>query len=179
MKSVLITLFCLLNLFVIPGHTADVQMISKLIQDLVNNERVPAILSVVSCWSQLDNIFFYKSSNVTIQLSVQMEISRQRFDYNTNKMWYFIDMRCTGSYEFLERVEYIYFGHPYRWILFEANQHSLLNLPFLTDSNVILINFDTSYSRFNLKQGYSEQNFSLTPTHELVLLFSNFSLQNR
>lgn len=146
--------FLFLIFLLIPhGQSVEIQVISKLINDLIENERFPTILSVISCWKQMENFHFFTSSKVRISLISQLEIAPIRKDDNSNKMCYFIDMRCNGSHEFLNRVEAAYFGHPYRWILFEPNENRLLNLTFLTDSNILLINFNETLSRYDLKQG--------------------------
>lgn len=147
------------------GQAAEIQVVSKLVNDLIKNENVPTILSVISCWNQVEKIHFLTSSKVRIALSSQFEISPLRKDDNTNKMCYFIDMRCNGSYEFLNRIDAAYFGHPYRWMLFEPNENRLLNQTFLVDSNIILINFNEALARYDLKQGMCdlrETNFSFT-----------------
>lgn len=128
-------------------------MVTKLVQDLIENENVPSVLTVISCWSQSDNFHFMKSSKVPIQLSRSFKISPRIVDDITNKLWYFIDMRCSESYDFLHKIEAEYFAHPYRWILFESTEEQLVNLTLLTDSNVILANFNSHLGRFDLKQG--------------------------
>lgn len=143
----------LICLLVPRGQAVEIQVISKLTHDLIANEKIPTILTVFSCWKQMDNFHFFKSSKVRISLSSQFEIAPLRSDDNTNKLCYFIDMRCDGSHEFLNRIDATYFAHPYRWILFEPSENRLLSLSFLTDSNIILINFNAQLSRYDLRQG--------------------------
>lgn len=52
-------------------------------------------------------------------------------------------MHCVESYEYLHKIETEYFAQPYRWILLEPTEEQLVNLTLLTDSNVILANFNT------------------------------------
>lgn len=147
------TIFFILSFF-LASNGQNVGVISKLVHDLLENENIPSYLSVIACWSQSENFDFVQRSKVPIQLSNSFNtITRRIIDDKMNKLWYFIDMRCNGSSMFLHRIEDVYFAQPYRWILFEPIEDILTNLTFLTDSNVVLINFNSNSSQFNLKQG--------------------------
>lgn len=148
MKSTIIFLSLLLT-----SYCQDINVITNLVQDLITNENVPSVLLVYSCWSRLDNFHLVKESQISIQLNSQLKIAPRVFDDNTNKLWHFIDMRCNDSHAFLNKIDGAYFGHPYRWILFEPVADKLDSLAFLTDSNVLLVNFNTHLSRYDLKQG--------------------------
>lgn len=110
--------FIFLN-FLLASNGQNIEIVTKLVEDLIQSENKPTVLSVISCWSQLDNLQMIKTSKVPIQLSHGFKISPHIVDDNTNKLCYFIDMRCSSSYDFLYKIEGEYFAHPYRWILFE------------------------------------------------------------
>lgn len=148
MKTVIILLAFLLT---VSGQR--IEEIQKFVQDLIQNEKVPSVLSVIACWSQSDNFYFAKSSNIPVQITNHFKIANRTTNDSTNKLWHFIDMRCKGSYDFLYKIERQYFAHPYRWIMFEVAENQLANSTFLTDSNVIFVNVNENLNRFDLKQG--------------------------
>ncbi|XP_031617482.1 glutamate receptor 3-like [Contarinia nasturtii] len=47
-----------------------------------------------------------------------------------------------------------YFSHPYRWIMVHAKYEAIQNLPFLPDSNVLIVNQDIDSKDYILKQVY-------------------------
>lgn len=148
------SIYILLSVFLASyGHELKVEVISKLVQDIIKNENIPSVISASTCWSMPENFHFIKTSKVPVQLHGRMNSVRRIIDDSTNKMWHFIDMRCTGSYEMLHKIEAALFAHPYRWILLEPDEHRLTNLTFLVDSNILCINFNSELSRFDLKQG--------------------------
>lgn len=130
----------------------NIENISKIVSDIVRNENVISHLSALTCWQNIQNFEFVKSFNHPVQITSQFKVSSRLSDDLTNKLWYFIDMRCERSISFLYQIEEEYFAHPYRWILYEAEFESLANLTFLTDSNVILINSNAKQSQFDIKQ---------------------------
>lgn len=148
MKTTLILL-----IFLVPANGLEVKILSNLVQDLIENEKVPSVLSVFSCWSKFDQQAFVKSSKIPVQLSNRFKIQPRISDDRTNKLWYFIDVRCVGSDKFLHGTDNAYFAHPYRWIMFEPVEERMVNLTFLPDSNVIFVHFNADQSRFDLKQG--------------------------
>lgn len=148
MKTAIILLAFLLTAF---GQ--QIEVIRKFVQDLIRNERIPSVLSVIACWPQSDNFYFTKSIDIPIQITSNFKIPNRTNDDSANKLWHFIDMRCNGSYDFLYKIERQYFAHPYRWILFEVVENRLANFTFLTDSNVIFVTINQSSNRFDLKQG--------------------------
>lgn len=143
----------ILLIFLLPSNGQEVKIISNLVQDLIENEKVPSVLSVYSCWSKSDQLKFVKSSKIPVQLNNQFKIQPRISDDRTNKIWYFIDARCARSNQFLHQISGAYFAHPYRWIMFEPNEERLLNLTLLPDSNAIFVHFNANLSRFDLKQG--------------------------
>lgn len=127
--------------------------VSTIIFDIIRNENIPSVISAINCWKPHENLEFLKRSTAPIQISTHFKINPLRSDDLTNKLWYFIDMRCDQSVTFLHGIDEAYFAHPYRWILFEPKEKSLDDLPFLTDSNVILINSNHDKDSFILNQG--------------------------
>lgn len=130
-----------------------VEEISKLVQNLLAGESVPTVLSATTCWSNSNKLHFLKASKVPIRFNSQFETHPHHSDDKTNHLWNLIDMRCSGSYESLNSLDGAYLAQPYRWILIEPVEERLIKLPFLTNSNVIFINFNANLSRFDLKQG--------------------------
>lgn len=151
---------------------------SKLVKDIIQNECVPSTLSAMTCWSKMDEINFMKSFSMQVQMIKLSAPFNLPFDENTNKQWFFIDMKCGRSTHFLSIVDQKYFAHPYRWIIADADHETIENLTFLPDSNVIIANEDSHSERYNLKQGRKYQT-------EFVKIFLDFdqniyfgSLQN-
>lgn len=140
----------------------EIEVISNFVHDLLKNENVPSVLSVISCWPKADCFSFVQRSKISIQMSNNFQFSPRIVDDNVNKFWYFVDMRCNESYNFLQKIEDSYFAQPFRWILFEPVEDHLTNLTFPTDSNIILVNFNPNLAQFDLKQG---MNYSLL--HEI------------
>lgn len=129
------------------------ESIAKLLQDLIENEKVPSILWATICWSKRDEISLLRAFSVPIQIASLSNPISLPFDENTNKQWFFVDMTCQGSSSFLSSVDDKYFAHPYRWIIADATNHSIENLTFLPDSNIILTNQEKKSNRYSLKQG--------------------------
>lgn len=137
------------------GHEITIKVISKLVKDVIRNENIPSILSAITCWKMGENFTFLKSFKIPVQMNSYFH-SHHRTNKNVdsaNKMWYFIDLRCSESYKFLYKLEAATFAHPHRWILFEPDEKRLTELPFLTDSNILCVNLNRNFSRFDLKQG--------------------------
>lgn len=130
----------------------DTESIAQMISVIIQNEKVPSVLSAITCWSTAQNFEFVKRSNISTQVNSQFKLSPRVSNDLTNKLWYFIDMRCDKSEKFLHDIEEEYFAHPYRWILFEPNIERLNNLTFLTDSNVLLIQSNGKKGQFDLNQ---------------------------
>lgn len=147
----IITIFILLNSYTASSQQ-DIGLIFKLISDIIRNENVPSHLSAFTCWSNIQRFQFVKNFDHPVQISSQFEINPRVSDDFTNKLWYFIDMRCERSVQFLHQIEEDYFAHPYRWILYEPESKSSNNLTFLIDSNVILINSNAKQNHLVLKQ---------------------------
>lgn len=152
LKNTMKTAFILIS-FLLTVHSQRIHVITKLVQDLIKNEKVPTVLSIIACWTQSDNLYIAKSSGIPIQISSKWRIINRIIDDSTNKLMYFIDMRCNGSYKFLGNLDKLYFSHPYRWIMFEPIEDRLANSTFLTDSNIIYVNFNQDSDQYNLKQG--------------------------
>lgn len=145
----IIILFTFFNSFT---SGKDIGLIFKLISDIIRNENDPSHLSAFTCWPNIESFKFVKNFDHPVQICSQFKINPRVSNDLTNKLWYFIDMRCERSVSFLHRIEEEYFAHPYRWILYEAEFESLENLTFLIDSNVILINSNAKKSQFDMKQ---------------------------
>lgn len=153
--------------FVVATFGQNIKVISKLVQDLIKTESIN-ILTVVSCWPQTDKFHFVKTLNIPIQMAGPSKMPTRVIDESTNKQWYFMDMRCIESHEFLLNIESAFFGHPYRWILLEPIADKLNKSTFLTDSNVLLINFNSNLSRAELKQGKSKLHLFLMRPYEML-----------
>lgn len=148
MKTILVFL-----LLFVPLHGQENKEISNIVRDLIENEKIPSVLSAFTCWSKLDQFHLIKTSKIPTQLNSQLKIQPRISDDQTNKLWHFIDMRCAGSYKFMHAIDGAYFAHPYRWIIYEPIEERMMNLTLLPDSNVIFIHFHAETGRFNIKQG--------------------------
>lgn len=133
-------------------HAVTVEEITKLVANILENGHVPA-MEAFTCWTKLENVRLLKVSKVPIRLHNQFKMVSHRSNNNIHDLWYFIDMRCDGASEFLSTLDKEYFAHPYHWLLFEPIHDHIERLPFLTDSNVILVNFNKKLAHFDLKQG--------------------------
>lgn len=130
--------------------------ISKLIKDIIENERVASVLWATTCWSKIDDFNFVMSLAIRIQIVKWNMPINLPTDENTNKQCFFVDMSCEKVVDrstFLSTVNEKYFAHPYRWIIADATNESLQNLTFLPDSNIILVNQDLTTNQYILKQG--------------------------
>lgn len=96
----------ILNILVISTASHRIEVKAKFLNDLLANENVPsAIVAKVSCWSKGDMVKFSKAlSNVLIQYLKEDVVMHQPFDDYTNKVWFFVDMKCENSMEFVAMV---------------------------------------------------------------------------
>lgn len=141
-----------------PSHChRKVEIVSKLVQDLIRSENVSSILSAKTCWSKWDDVYLFKNTIVPIQLINQFNQSEWNCGdvQHRNRVWYFVDMDCVDSYEFLSMVDIRCFAHPYRWILLDPIWQLLNTSFFLPDSNVILANLESNHRQYNLFQSKS------------------------
>lgn len=147
-------LLCLLYAECVFCNNFNEKIVSKIVQAIIENEKVPSILSTISCWTKTQQFRFAKQQQIPFQVINYFEISESSKieDDNTNKRWYFIDMQCNESEKCLQEIDQSFFGHPYRWILFEPNIDHLVNLTFLPDANVISINFNGKMNQYDLNQ---------------------------
>lgn len=127
--------------------------LSNLVRDVVENEGVPSILWIKTCWSKIDEFKFAKNAPFLVQVVRSNNPIKLRIDANTNKQWFFIDINCEYKEKFLSTIEEKYFAHPYRWIIADATNDLIQKLPFLPDSNIILANKNENSHEYVLKQG--------------------------
>lgn len=88
------------------GH--KIKTVVRLINDLIRNEEIPAVLAAKTCYNQIDNIYFSKNSISPIEFIQGLSIPEKRPDDFTNKLWFFIDADCTDSLRFLEQVRFFF-----------------------------------------------------------------------
>lgn len=151
LKIVTILFISVTNLSTV--HCRKITLLSKLTNDIIENERVPSILYAKTCWLRADDIAFVKNISIPIQIVNSITPINLPTDDNTNKQWFFIDMNCKQYSNFLSNVDEKYFAHPYRWILIDAKNESLQYLNFLPGSNIILANQNPNSEQFTLNQG--------------------------
>lgn len=154
-KLVSFILISLLNLLAINSQKMD--YISKLVTEIIEKEQTPSILWIKSCWSKIEEVNFAKTSSFSVQALGAGSINLPVDEY-MNKQWFFIDMNCERNANFFHKTHEKYFTHPFRWIIFNTSDDSIENLLFLSDSNVILVNYDIKENQFILKQGISLSN---------------------
>lgn len=133
------------------------KVLTKLVKELIENEKVPSTLWIEDCWTKNDELNLIKTISIPIQFARSMAPSFDLpIDENINKQWFFIDMNCgERSINLLINIDEKYFAHPFRWIIVDASLDSIKNLTFLPDSNIILANWDEKSQIYNLKQGNS------------------------
>lgn len=131
------------------------KILTKLLNELIENEKVSSTLWAKTCWTKFDEFNFVKSFSIPIQIARSTAVSIELpIDENINKQWFFIDMKCSErSINLLSNTDGKYFAHPFRWIIVDAMLDSIQNLTFLPDSNIILANRDEKSEKYNLKQG--------------------------
>lgn len=147
----------------------------KFVNDILANENVPsAIVVKATNWSKNEMVRFSKFIDSSVKVLQADGILNHSLDEYSNKIWFFIDMTSEGSREFVLTVKsssllminsihflnYFqadpqYYGHPYRWILFDISEeqiNALKHLHFLPDSNILLVHSKSRSQLFNLQQ---------------------------
>lgn len=90
-------------LIAIPAQQIEVK--TKFISDILSNENIPSTIVVkASCWSNQEIIAFSRTIEFFIQFSNDNVVTNEPFDEHSNKIWFFIDMRCGGSLEYVTMV---------------------------------------------------------------------------
>lgn len=155
--------------------------LSKLVKNVIENERVPSILWAKTCWPKFDEFHFVKTIAIPIQIDKSTAPIGLLFNDNSNKQWFFIDMNCVHSSDFLMNTEEKYFAQPYRWIIADASNDSIASLSILPGSNVILANKDINSAKYILKQGtiYISYLFIDFFNRKCNVVFAYESLQNQ
>lgn len=129
------------------------ELISKLVKDIIENERVPSILYEKTCWFKNEEVNFAKSLRIPVQIVNSITPINLKLDENTNKQWIFVDMKCDQGFQILSTVHEKYLAHPYRWIIVDATNESIQSLNSLPGSNVICVNQEADSRKYVLKQG--------------------------
>lgn len=127
--------------------------LTKLVQDIIKNENVPSVLFANICWNKYDQQILSRTFGNSAKVNENFNSFDLRFDEATNKIWFFIDMHCNGADHFLRNLNQKYFAHPFRWIITDGTEQTIVDLHLLPDSNVILVNFDDSQNQYILNQG--------------------------
>lgn len=153
--KVIVTILFISAISLSSAHSKKFALLSKLTNDIIENERVPSILYAKTCWSKTDDIAFVKYISIPIQIVNSITPIELPTDDNTNKQWFFIDMNCKQYSNFLSNVDEKYFAHPYRWIFIDAKNESIQHLNFLPGSNIILANRNPNSEQFTLNQGFN------------------------
>lgn len=128
---------------------------TKLVQDIIKNERVPSVLFANVCWNKNDQQILLRNFGSAVWINANFNSFDLRLKESTNKVWFLVDMHCVGADRFLRNLDPKNFAHPYRWIIAETAEQTIvdLDLDLLPDSNVILVNLDDSQNNYALKQG--------------------------
>lgn len=135
--------------------------IAKMIKEIIEHERVPSFLWTKSCWPKLEDLKLAQRVSVPVQVVKSSASINLTINDATNKQWFFVDMNCRGSSNFLStKVDEKYFAHPYRWIITDANADSIRNVTVLPGSNVILANQGEDSNRYILKQGKTQSPYN-------------------
>lgn len=132
-----------------------VKLHSKFFSDLIKHETLPVVLFGKLCWS------VYEQMELAIELAHPLTFLKSSEEIpkvvgaDQNKVWFFVDMTCEDSADFLQTVDKYHFSHPFRWILLQGKSYTFTHYPFLPDSNIITTDKVDSMS-FNLTQGSLE-----------------------
>lgn len=84
------------------GQKIPVETKIKFLTDLLVNENVPSTLVVKACWSHRETAAFSKNIGHSTLFQYEKFSVEQIFDSNT--IWFFVDMNCSSSSEFLNTV---------------------------------------------------------------------------
>lgn len=132
------------------------EAIAKMLRDVIKSDENPSTLLTFTCWTKVEQVNFAAFVDIPTE-----SISGHHSHWNVSKHFIsnpttirgFVDMRCVESVKWLNEMNGKYFGRPFRWILYQPRSGSLGNLPFLIDSNVIVIHSSDSGKQFELEQG--------------------------
>lgn len=96
----------ILNILAISTSSHRIEVKAKLLNEVLANENVPStIVAKVSCWSKEEMVKFSMALiNVLIQYLNDDVVKYQPLDDYTNKVWFFVDMKCDKSMEFIKMV---------------------------------------------------------------------------
>lgn len=139
--------------YLLSASGTEVDSIHKFLVDVVQLEQFPSILLAKVCWTQRDKIDFMRKfphSSSFIEKSKEMP---KLVGNDRNKIWFFVDMKCSTAAAFLQSVDEYYLGHPFRWIFMNGENEEIARHNFLPGSNVIAISHDESnFKQFQLNQ---------------------------
>ncbi|XP_031617481.1 ionotropic receptor 75a-like [Contarinia nasturtii] len=169
MVSLRILFILIISYTTITSHRLD--EVSKLVQDVIENEGVASVILAKTCWPKLDEFNLVKDSSFPIQIIKSNSSIEKSFADNTNKQWFFVDANCSDTSEFLSIINETFFAHPYRWIIIDAVNDTIQHRPFLPGSNIIIANKDSNSKQYILKQVYKIGK-------ETSLIYENFGTWN-
>lgn len=142
--------------------------LSKLVKDIIQNERVPSTLLILTCWSKKDELNFVRDLSIPVQMMKSTPPLNLPVDENTNKQWFFIDMKCERNSEFLSNVDNKYFAHPFRWIIADVTHETIQDLTILPNSNIIIATQKIDSMEYVLKQGNIRKEITQLPFPRVV-----------
>jgi hypothetical protein len=99
-----LSLVLILALFDIVYASKEVDLTAKFLNALIQNEKIPTVLNIRSCYSQRENIRLSQLIDVPIQLNNHLETVNLTVGDSTNKIWFIIKMDCSRSLDFLQKV---------------------------------------------------------------------------
>lgn len=100
------TLVFFLLFFILPVaiFATNSGITSKLVKDLIENEKVPIAITVKDCWSSGEKLMFATHVGVSIRFVRNVTLEKEPKNDFTNKLWFVIDMNCCDSIDFLRKV---------------------------------------------------------------------------
>lgn len=125
---------------------------SKLINDIISHENLRAIFVGKVCWTLTQQLEFAKITSRPVAFLKKSNEIPKIVGADQNTIWFFVDMMCDDSLEFLQTVNEFYFSHPFRWIFVDGEESVLMQFPFLPDSNIIVTK-KMENGKYNLTQG--------------------------
>lgn len=105
MNQFIVTLFVAVVIFSGQVFSERIEVKIKFLNDILRNENVPsAIVVKASCWSKIEMFQFSKSMNFLVAFAYDDVVTNQPLDDYSNKIWFFVDMKCMDSVNYVAKV---------------------------------------------------------------------------
>lgn len=99
------SLFILSLLLIRSVSSHQIEIKIKFLNDVLANENIRSVIVVKApCWPKTEMVTFAKSIGSPVEFSHDFEVLNQPLDDSMNKIWFFIDMKCEKSIDFILQV---------------------------------------------------------------------------